>query len=177
MTHENLYTPLYKDGKRDKARRYEHIETGETISRRRYIKISEGVSPEEKAVKRYLKGKTPAGKTVERFFRKHGVEPPKVAKQTRQKRLPTTKVPLEKPRGAFQIRGTYVYNSTALGIRTIETGFSTAKREKPEYGSALYYEMQEEAMNFGLARVRDQFGGISGTWEVAEIVSESILEY
>lgn len=177
MPHENLYTPLYTDGKRDKARRYEHVETGKIISRREYIKRTEGVTPEEKAVKRYLKGKTPAGKTVERYFRKHGVQPPKPTKEDRQTRLPTTKMPLEKARGAYQIRGTYIYASSSLGMRTVETGYSRARSQKPTYGDALYYEMQEEAMNFGLARVRDQFGGISGSWEVVEIVSESVLEY
>ena len=73
------FEPLYIDGKRDSARRYE-TPSGEIISRREQIRRTEGVTPEEKAVRRYEEGKSEAGVTVRKYQRKEKTRKPDTKK-------------------------------------------------------------------------------------------------
>lgn len=99
--------PLYVEEKRDPAKRYLVVETGELISYRQKIKITEGKTPEQKHVERVKQGKSKPGKTYRKYEQKierkekAKAKPkpkPKPAKPKREKAKPEAEPKPAKPK-------------------------------------------------------------------------------
>ena len=173
------YEPLYVGGKRDKARRFIDLSTGEIISRRQHIKITEGASPESKAYARYLAGKAPKGITAKKYERR--LKRKQETKDEEPTTVPTQKpikekwgwkeVPLE-PRGYYQLQGEYHFRNTRTGGFASATGYSTATSTKRR-GKELQI-LRSQAIDHGKA----QLGGFSsGEWVLEEIEYEAWLKW
>ena len=167
------FEPLYIDGKRDSARRYE-TPSGEIISRREQIRRTEGVTPEEKAVRRYEEGKSEAGVTVRKYQRKEKTRKPDTKKAEElwgdeDRTIPQKPMPTGGDRGYYQLQGTYqFYNDTFRDYGTA-TGYSTADDKMHPYESPNYLILRRQAIMNAAA----QLDGYE--WKYVGVVDENWL--
>ena len=179
------YEPLYVGGKRDKARRFVNLSTGEIISRRQHIKIKEGVSPESKAYARYLTGKAPKGITARKYEKrlKRKAEKERKPKRKEEQKYKTIKekwgwkdTPLE-PRGYYQLQGRYRFRNTRTGGFGSATGYSTATSTKRR-GRELQI-LRSQAIDHAMGRLGDVQSGAfsSGEWVLEGIEHEVWLKW
>lgn len=167
-------TPLYIDGKRDRARRYV-TPAGEIISRREQIRRTEGVTPEQKAVRRYEEGKSKAGVTVRKYQRKEKQRKEEIKQATtdlwgnEDRAISQKEMPTGGERGYYQLQGTYRFYNPEFRIFEDSTGYSTADDVMHPYGSPNYIILRRQAIMNAAA----QLDGYE--WKYIGVVEENWL--